>query len=178
MRSPVSAGLGTSCASDAAAQFFAPSAKGCILPDTKVAMRFAFQPSKPGIFTEEWHLRLTPAPKVPVKPVLMRGVCLEAPERQHQVRTLQAELARRRTWFAVQDILERDVLDSVFRTTIPDGVRVDAVLTPSTAPRLRRLMRRRTRQRRRRRRRPRASASSSAATPRRRACHPPSPRKP
>ena len=134
VRSPVSAGLGTSCASDAAAQFFAPSAKGCILPDTKVAMRFAFQPSKPGIFTEEWHLRLTPAPKVPVKPVLMRGVCLEAPERQHQVRTLQAELARRRTWFAVQDILERDVLDSVFRTTIPDGVRVDAVLTPSTAP--------------------------------------------
>ena len=134
VRAAVSHGLGTSASVDAATQFFAPSAKGCILPDTDVAMRFTFTPSKPGIFSEEWVLRLTPPPKQPTPPVVLRGVCLEAPERQHQVRNLQAELARRKTWFAVQDILELDVLQPVFSKTIPDGVRIDAVLAPAAAP--------------------------------------------
>ena len=168
VRSPVSAGLGTSCASDAAAQFFAPSAKGCILPDTKVAMRFAFQPSKPGIFTEEWHLRLTPAPKVPVAAGLMRGVCL----RGARAAASGAHAAGRARAPQAPGSPSRTSSSATCSTasSAPPSLTVCASMLCSPRrppPRLRRLMRRRTRRRRRRRRRPRASRLflSSYATP-------------
>lgn len=43
-RAPTSAGFGATASGDAAAQFFASSACGCILPGAHVDMRFTFQP--------------------------------------------------------------------------------------------------------------------------------------
>ena len=133
-RAKVSGGLDSTAVVDAATQFFAPNARGCILPGTTVPMRFTFRPSKPGIFQEEWTLQLTPPAKETTSPVLLRGVCLEAPEMEHPVRLLEAELARRKLWFAVMDILDRDVLPNVYATTIPSSVRVDAIVTPLVPP--------------------------------------------
>jgi len=133
-RVEVSAGLGTTAVVDAAAQYFTPSAKGCILPNTSVAMRFTFKPVKPGIFREEWKLKLTPPMPKSLAPVLLRGVCLSAPERTQQVRTLGVDLQRRKDWFSIQDILDRHILPEVYRRTIPDSVRVDAVVRPLATP--------------------------------------------
>ena len=132
-RVPVSAALGATSVVDAAAQFYTNGAKGCILPQTSATMRFTFQPAKAGIFHEEWRLKLTPPTAQPIPPVLLRGVCLSAPESEKKVLTLNAELERRKLWFACQDLLLGDVLTAVYRKTIPDGVRIDAILTPSSA---------------------------------------------
>ena len=56
---------------------------------------------------------------------MLKGVCLSNPEREHAVLGLTAELEKRKTWFALQDILLRDVLPAVYQTTIPDGERIE-----------------------------------------------------
>ena len=129
-RSQTGAGLGASWVVDAAGQFFAPAAKGCILPDTEARVHFCFKPRKAGIFEERWSLQMTPASAQPVADVTLRGVALDAPERGHAVRTLLGELEARRVANMVRGILQRDVVDQVFRRTIP----TPSASTPSSAP--------------------------------------------
>ena len=104
------------------------------MPATSNQMRFTFRPLKPGIFCEQWRLRLTPPTAAAIPPVVLRGVCLSAPEPQHLVRTLDHVLTHRKLSHAMLDILDRDILPAVYRVTIPDSERIDSVLCTPAAP--------------------------------------------
>lgn len=43
-RLPMSTGFGSTAVQDAARQFFAPTTRGCILPATRIRIRFVFRP--------------------------------------------------------------------------------------------------------------------------------------